>query len=221
MRDFANCTPDFTWNTRLWVEAQLRAADPPPIIAALDHGEIPACSVGNEPPVEHDAELHCAAASAELIDAELVYSARQNNDYLFDVLGTDFTFALAVDALSTEPAPSTRFVLSYASGDFVLRAVPGRQIVVAAMSSLMNVDTLARFASWLGLPMTIEQLCSYEPETSWDNPEQFVNQVTFGTQPPTVIREGSRSGISIDGSRYDALVSKGHKSTTILITPQH
>jgi hypothetical protein len=103
MRDFANCTPDFTWDTRLWVEAQLRAADPQPIIAALDHGEIPACSVGNEPPLEHDAGLHRAAASAELIDAELVYSARQNNDYLFDVLGTDFTFALAVDALSTEP----------------------------------------------------------------------------------------------------------------------
>lgn len=222
-RDHAKCHPDFSGDIRLWASADLRAVDPQPIIAALDQGVVPACSVGNEPVVDVDASLYGASASTWIADAEIVYRAIENDKYMFDVPGTEYTFGLTLNALQAEPAPGTRYSVSYQFDAFVMRSQPGGEIMAAWMwlpETPKDRDTIGIFSSWLTLPLTRDQVCPYEPERSPAEPGQFLRQITFGTQPATAIREGSRGVLSIDGRSYEALVSKVRRATIVWITPQ-
>ena len=220
-RDYTNCHPDFPGDTRLWASADVRAQDPQPVIDALQRGVLPECSLGAAATLDVDASLDQAGVSTELVDADVVYRAIENERYLFDVTGTDFTLALTVDTLRTEPAPGTHYSLNYRFDAFVLRTAIGGEIVAAWLwlpePSKVRRDTLDVFASWLALPITREQVCSYEPQQSPAEPGQFLMQVTFGTQPVTIIREGFRGAISIGGQNYEALVSKARRATTIWI----
>jgi len=223
-RDYTHCHPDFPGDTRLWISADVQAEDPQPIIDVLDEAEVPACSVGNEPVVDVSATLYGRSTSDWVADAEVVYRGIDKDNYVFDLSGTDDTFAITLNALRAEPAPGTRYSLSYQHDAFVLRAAPGGEILAAQTWLPEMLDerrnTLGVFASWLGLSLTREQVCSYEAQTTLRMPELFLRQVTFGTTPATIIREGSRSIVSIDGRNYDALVSMVRRATIVWITPQ-
>jgi hypothetical protein len=143
----------------------------------------------------------------------------QEGEMTFSLSGSAGVFYLAPAPGFAEPSIGEELWLSMPSFKaFVLRKAERGEVLRAGIASLdvppVPAELRADFSRGLGVDVTAEPSCTYEPGVE-------LHDAVFAVDPPVRVRSGSSQRVALAGSDYDvSLYAQGNYwALSIVATP--
>jgi hypothetical protein len=212
----------FDYHPPSGVGLDIRIKDWTGAASALEMGDPPACSLGNDTGVSS-----YIGSNLDAYTGVLEYLREERGSLIFRAPGVSDPFVPGQPALFSVSTSSplgltlttgqTVWMAKIAPWVHVLRTEQGGDLLLVdiARTAVMNPDLSAQIAAELGVGVTVRDTCVYTVEAQ---ASMFLREFVFATPTPTVVKTGTVSALQLGGKNYRAWV-RGPWSDSVQIYP--